>query len=65
MTFVVRNISKVLRSSICVIPVFDMQYLAAEIWIMCILRSPADSDAFQSGCYAEHNGRSKTLDFIV
>ena len=31
----------------------------------CILRSPADSDAFQSGRYAEHNGRSKTLDFIV
>ena len=32
---------------------------------LCILRSPADSDAFQSGRYAEHNGRSKTLDFIV
>lgn len=32
---------------------------------ICILRSPADSDAFQSGRYAEHNGRSKTLDFIV
>ena len=31
----------------------------------CILRSPADSDAFQSGRYAEHNGRPKTLDFIV
>ena len=31
----------------------------------CILRSPADSDAFQSGRYAEHNGRSKTFDFIV
>ena len=26
----------------------------------CILRSPADSDAFQSGRYAEHNGRPKT-----
>ena len=27
----------------------------------CILRSPADPDAFQSGRYAEHNGRPKTL----
>ena len=26
----------------------------------CILRSPTDSDAFQSGRYAEHNGRPKT-----
>ena len=31
----------------------------------CILRSPTDSDAFQSGRYAEHNGRPKTLDFVV
>ena len=28
---------------------------------LCILRSRADSDAFQSGRYAEHNGRPKTL----
>lgn len=27
----------------------------------CILRSRADSEAFQSGRYAEHNGRPKTL----
>ena len=26
----------------------------------CILRSPADSDAFQSGRCAEHNGRPET-----
>ena len=32
---------------------------------ICILRSPADSDAFQSGRYAVHNGRPKTLDVIV
>ena len=31
----------------------------------CILRSPADSDAFRSGRYAEHNGHPKTIDFIV
>lgn len=31
----------------------------------CILRSPADSDAFQSGRYAEHNGHPETPDFIV
>ena len=30
----------------------------------CILRSLADSDAFQSGRYAEHNGRPKTLNSI-
>ena len=28
---------------------------------MCILQSAADVDAFQSGRYAEHNGRPKTL----
>ena len=27
---------------------------------LCILRSPADSDAFQSGRCAEHNGRPET-----
>lgn len=27
----------------------------------CILRSRADSDVFQSGRYAEHNGRPETL----
>ena len=29
--------------------------------VFCILRSRADSEAFQSGRYAEHNGRPKTL----
>lgn len=29
--------------------------------LICILRSRADSEAFQSGRYAEHNGRPKTL----
>lgn len=29
----------------------------------CILRSLADIDAFQSGRFAEQNGRSKTLKF--
>ena len=28
--------------------------------ISCILRSPADSDAFQSGRCAEHNGRPES-----
>ena len=27
----------------------------------CILRSPADFDAFQSGRCAEHNGRPESL----
>ena len=30
----------------------------------CILRGPADSDAFQSGRCAEHNGRPETLAII-
>ena len=30
---------------------------------LCILRSLADIDAFQSGRFAEQNGRSKTLKF--
>lgn len=37
------------------------------IWIMChncILRSLADSDAFQSGRCAAHNGRPETLAII-
>ncbi len=33
--------------------------------IACILRSLADSDAFQSGRYAKHNGRPKTLNSIA
>lgn len=32
--------------------------------IECILRSLADSDAFQSGRCAEHNGRPETLAII-
>lgn len=31
---------------------------------VCILRSLADSDAFQSGRCAEHNGRPETLAII-
>lgn len=31
---------------------------------MCILRSLADSDAFQSGRCAAHNGRPETLAII-
>ena len=30
---------------------------------MCILQSPADSDAFQSGRCAKHNGRPETMYF--
>ena len=34
-------------------------------WVSrCILRSLADSDAFQSGRRAEHNGRPETLAII-
>lgn len=29
----------------------------------CILQSPADSDAFQSGRCAKHNGRPETMYF--
>ena len=32
-------------------------------WIICILQSPADSDAFQSGRCAKHNGRPETMYF--
>ena len=32
--------------------------------VSCILRSLADSDAFQSGRCAEHNGRPETLAII-
>ena len=32
--------------------------------VLCILRSLADSDAFQSGRCAEHNGRPETLAII-
>ena len=32
--------------------------------VYCILRSLADSDAFQSGRCAEHNGRPETLAII-
>lgn len=31
---------------------------------VCILRSLTDSDAFQSGRYAEHNGHPETLILI-
>lgn len=30
---------------------------------ICILQSPADSDAFQSGRCAKHNGRPETMYF--
>ena len=30
---------------------------------LCILQSPADSDAFQSGRCAKHNGRPETMYF--
>ena len=33
------------------------------LWIGCILQSPADSDAFQSGRCAKHNGRPETMYF--
>ena len=32
-----------------------------RLW--CILQSPADSDAFQSGRCAKHNGRPETMYF--
>ena len=35
-----------------------------EAFFSCILRSLADSDAFQSGRCAEHNGRPETLAII-
>lgn len=35
-----------------------------EVLKNCILRSPADTDAFQSGRCAEHNGRPETLAII-
>ena len=41
--------------------------LGGLIWgpmTSCILRSLADSDAFQSGRCAEHNGRPETLAII-
>lgn len=31
--------------------------------LVCILQSPADSDAFQSGRCAKHNGRPETMYF--
>ena len=34
-----------------------------EIGHICILQSPADSDAFQSGRCAKHNGRPETMYF--
>ena len=44
----------------------ELDLLIFGIWfLICILRSPADSDAFRSGRYAEHNGHPKTIDFIV
>ena len=38
--------------------------MAEQIRLICILRSLADSDAFQSGRCAEHNGRPETLAII-
>lgn len=32
-------------------------------YLNCILQSPADSDAFQSGRCAKHNGRPETMYF--
>ena len=41
---------------------YDSHFSAnALLLFTCILRSRADSEAFQSGRYAEHNGRPKTL----
>lgn len=34
-----------------------------DLNIKCILQSPADSDAFQSGRCAKHNGRPETMYF--
>ena len=36
-------------------------FLFMDSRLGCILRSLADSDAFQNGRYAEHNGLPKTL----
>ena len=42
-----------------------MQRKSYESLKRCILRSLADIDAFQSGRFAEQNGRSKTLKYQV
>ena len=54
------------------VPTYVLEFLLGQYCstdddeiVSCILRSPADSDAFQSGRYAEHNGRSKTLEAIA
>ena len=40
------------------------RYQFSQFKVVCILRSPADTDAFQSGRCAEHNGRPETLAII-
>lgn len=49
--------SKVIEFSAKIVVIRDLLNL-------CILRSLADSDAFQSGRCAEHNGRPETLAII-
>lgn len=39
----------------------EYKHVVSPDTVNCILRSRADSEAFQSGRYAEHNGRPKTL----
>ena len=38
-------------------------FMLSIVSYMCILQSPADSDAFQSGRCAKHNGRPETMYF--
>ena len=38
-------------------------YALKNVNLTCILQSPADSDAFQSGRCAKHNGRPETMYF--
>ena len=57
--YVIRAMLKALdTTTILAIPLFMMSGA-----IMCILQSPADSDAFQSGRCAKHNGRPETMYF--
>ena len=47
------------------LPLYIMLFIKYfDFGIFCILRSLADSDAFQSGRCAEHNGRPETLAII-
>ena len=41
----------------------DWKSIKNRIVNYCILQSPADSDAFQSGRCAKHNGRPETMYF--